>query len=186
MGALGRIRPPTPPAHTGGYAPHVDLTLIEAWNLWWSGKQLVDHSIHGAPVLWLSRAGKMLAFLAGATIVLDAIGPERLVKWGEDAKGKLHEKLTSKVIYLIAGVIAVPLIYWIHKMSIMEPRRAMVWIPAVSILVMPVVMVAMGILAGVLVGGLGKALADRRLEKIIRRIAVPLFFLGFGLDYLAS
>ena len=71
----------------GGYRTAVDLTIVEAWNLWWSGNQLTDHTLYGVSILWLSRAGKLLTFLAGVTIVLDAIGPERLRAYAVSMSG---------------------------------------------------------------------------------------------------
>ena len=42
----------------------VDLTLTDAWTLWWSGQRLTDHTLYGLSVLWLGRTGKLMAFLA--------------------------------------------------------------------------------------------------------------------------
>ncbi|PSK98969.1 hypothetical protein CLV63_104193 [Murinocardiopsis flavida] len=61
QGAGGEAAPhaPVPMAvdgHTGRsirfgpYRPGVDITLADAWDLWWSGRQLTGYSLHGAPV----------------------------------------------------------------------------------------------------------------------------------------
>lgn len=53
----------------------MNLTVGEAWNLWWSGQQLTGHALYGVPVVWLGRSGKLLSFLSGGAIVLDIVGP---------------------------------------------------------------------------------------------------------------
>ncbi|MFC4563291.1 hypothetical protein ACFO4E_15620 [Nocardiopsis mangrovi] len=78
----------------------MEITLIEAWDKRWDGKQLTNYSIHGMSVLWAARIGKLLMFLAGTTIVLDRIGPERLKTWGCTFTGTQKE----------AGYISHPLV----------------------------------------------------------------------------
>lgn len=58
------------------------ITLLEAWGQWFSGNTVPGQAeLWGVSVLWWGRIGKALAFLAGATVILDIIGPERLREW---------------------------------------------------------------------------------------------------------
>ncbi|MFJ9558331.1 hypothetical protein ACIRPH_31375 [Nocardiopsis sp. NPDC101807] len=163
----------------------MDLTITEAWALWWSGQQLTEHSIHGMSVLWAARTGKLLAFLAGTTIVLDIIGSERLVAWGNRV---------GKSGYL---VVAVVLLFPIGVLVLTETVRPGEWLlenypPWVLWLTMaafmPLIWWAMDripIFSMKLVVKFGRMLANQKFERWLRTIAVPLFFLGFALDYLA-
>jgi hypothetical protein len=64
-----------------------DISLIEAWRLWWSGDSIVNFHLFGIPILWLGRAGKFLEFIGAATVVADIIGPERLRAFGAKLRG---------------------------------------------------------------------------------------------------
>ncbi|MEK6441858.1 hypothetical protein [Pseudonocardia sp. T1-2H] len=60
------------------------ITWWDAWRLWFSGQE-VDTQLRLGPwsILWWGRVGKIASFLAGATVVLDLIGHERLRRIGE-------------------------------------------------------------------------------------------------------
>ncbi|GAA3839217.1 hypothetical protein GCM10022243_02030 [Saccharothrix violaceirubra] len=52
----------------------------EAWTRWAAGDPtLKDAVLWGVKVLWWARIGKLMAFLAGLVLVVDIIGPERIV-----------------------------------------------------------------------------------------------------------
>ncbi|MCK9870324.1 hypothetical protein UIS43_10930 [Nocardiopsis sp. LDBS0036] len=161
----------------------MDITLAEAWTLWWSGQQLTDHTIHGLSVLWLARLGKLLAFLAGTTIVLDVIGPERLIAWSQ--KASTDPKLKRGVITalfamgLALGVVA-EVLAW-QRNDFTSPDYNLRWALLVGF-----VSSLLGANAERIAGWVGHALAREGIEKWVRRVAIPLFFLGFALDYMAS
>lgn len=52
---------------------------LDAWMAWWGGKTLIGTTLWGIPILWWGRIGKLMQFLGGLTVVLDLIGPERLL-----------------------------------------------------------------------------------------------------------
>jgi len=171
------------------YAPRVDLTLTEAWTLWWSGQQLTEHSIHGMSVLWAARTGKLLAFLAGTTIVLDIVGSERIIRWGESI---VEASLIRRTLLacLPVTVLSYPLSMALGAGDAIQAAWPTIggWLMAV----------AFHAVAGAAGGALlvnyghriainfGRLLARPRFERWLRIIAVPLFFIGFALDYLAS
>ena len=169
----------------------MDITLAEAWALWWSGQQLTEHSIHGMSVLWAARTGKLMAFLAGTTIVLDIIGSKRLVAWGEQLQVSGSKWLNYAVLVgLTIALLLAPLVY-LRLNPAMETLEALgVVSGALSVFVSVLVLLIASAYASqktpaflIWFGGL---LAKPRFERWLRTIAVPLFFLGFGLDYLAS
>ncbi|WP_304454442.1 hypothetical protein [Nocardiopsis sp. YSL2] len=170
----------------------MDLTLTDAWALWWSGQQLTDHTLYGAPVLWLGRAGKMLAFLAGCTIVLDIIGSERLIAWGEQIQTSKGKWIWWTLVPL--GALLVP---WV---SVLAFRR---WDPPegtlgaanqiVGLASLPTAIASLTLGTALTVEKtpavviwFGRLLARPRFEWWLRVVAAPLFFVGFALDYLAS
>lgn len=154
--------------------------------MWLSGQQLTEHTLYGVPVLWLSRAGKLLAFLAGTTIVLDFIGSERLVKWGNKAGRSGHLAIAVIVLFPVGALVLTetlrpgewllenhpPWVLWL-TMAIFVP---IVWW---SLKRLPVFSMK-------LVVRFGRMLANPKFERWLRSFAIPLFFLGFALDYLAS
>lgn len=172
-----------PPAHPEPYAPRVDLTLIEAWALWWSGQQLTDHTLYGVSVLWLARAGKLLAFLAGTTIVLDALGSERLLEWGDRLKGMSRVPRLVTIAFVYAAVLAWIAVARPTEVGLEFPARAWSFLIFAGL---ALVAVFAQEVFWLLVRLLGWVLARPRFEKWVRIVAVPLFFLGFALDYMAS
>ncbi|MFC7327213.1 hypothetical protein [Marinactinospora rubrisoli] len=177
----------------------MDLTISEALILWWSGQQISGHSLHGVPVLWLGRAGKLAAFLAGTTIVLDLIGPQRLVEWGEAVQARARSSTSmwftwvcgggALILGVVANTAAVPIgEAFFERFAWMGQWMVVVFYG------LGIAMTAAVICAGVLaerygpraVVHFGRLLARPRFERWWRAIAVPLFFVGFALDYLAS
>ncbi|MDA2807548.1 hypothetical protein [Nocardiopsis suaedae] len=57
-----------------------DVGFWEAVGLWWNGQRLEGSTMYGLPVLWWARIGKCLQFLGGAVVVIDLIGPERMLR----------------------------------------------------------------------------------------------------------
>ena len=64
-----------------------DISLIEAWRLWWSGASVLNFSLLGIPVLWLGRGGKFIEFIGAATVVADIIGPDKLRAFATQLRG---------------------------------------------------------------------------------------------------
>lgn len=50
---------------------------------WWRGALTGDSVVWGLRLRYWGRIGKLLQFVAGATVVLKLIGPERLTAWSE-------------------------------------------------------------------------------------------------------
>jgi hypothetical protein len=165
----------------------MDLTLTDAWALWWSGQQLTDHTLHGAPVLWLGRAGKMLAFLAGCTIVLDIIGSERITSWGSALQQKkVVIGLTAVGCSLYACSEILSLLGTAPMIEEAWPWVGGFWVGVAFNLGVAAALAVVLFWVPTFITGFGRLLAWPWFEWWLRRIAVLLFFLGFALDYLAS
>ena len=178
----------------GGYRTAVDLTIVEAWNLWWSGNQLTDHTLYGVSILWLSRAGKLLTFLAGVTIVLDAIGPERLRAYADRVKhtGRHRSQMwrefpvTTRLLYV--GIIASSVLSLTSALLIVLYDGEPVWLFFAWWGIAGIVLFLFDFLS--ITGRAAQAAAwvleHDRLDRTVRAIAVPLFLTGFVLDVLAA
>ncbi|MEU5859111.1 hypothetical protein [Nocardiopsis dassonvillei] len=160
------------------------LALTDASTLWWSGQQITDYTLYGIPVLWLGRAGKLLAFLAGTTILLDVIGSARLMTWGRTLQDD-REGRTGYFIVGLLGLLMLIVAVAIVPSAVMGQLGVPALIALVALTVYPTVWLLL-VYGPNVVAGFGTLLERPRFERALRVIAVPLFLLGFALDYLAS
>jgi hypothetical protein len=164
----------------------MDLPRLDAWALWWPGRQLTDHILYGVPVLWLGRLGKLLAFLAGTTNLLDVIGPARLMTWGRALR---TEREGPYFIVGLLGVVLLGLLLLIVAVALV-PSAVAVRLGAPFLIALAVLAIYptvwLLLYEPSAVAGFGALLERSRFERAVRVIAVPLFLLGFALDYLAS
>jgi hypothetical protein len=161
----------------------MDLSLTDAWTLWWSGRQLTDHTLYGVSVLWLGRLGKFLAFLAGATLVLDLIGPERLKDWSRRTGQGPRFRKGFEIFTLSLVVVAAA----IGQITVLLSGPSGPSLPGVLTGLCALVLAwLLGRNIDRIAGWAGDALARRGVEAWVRGVALPLFLLGFALDYLAS
>ncbi|MGB3491584.1 MAG: hypothetical protein WBA57_02565 [Elainellaceae cyanobacterium] len=59
-----------------------NVSLIEAWKIWFSGDLPANTILWGISVLWWERIGKLMQVLGAATIIADIIGPEKIRSFG--------------------------------------------------------------------------------------------------------
>jgi hypothetical protein len=63
------------------------MQSVEFWHavwLWWHGNKVDEMALWGVvPMLWVGRAGKIVAFVASVVAVIDIIGPDNIEKWSE-------------------------------------------------------------------------------------------------------
>lgn len=62
------------------------MNLIEIWREWANGTSVLHMELWGVDVLWWGRIGKVLQFVGALTVILDIIGPERLLGFGESLR----------------------------------------------------------------------------------------------------
>jgi hypothetical protein len=83
----------------------IELTWMQAWELWRSGAQLSQETLWGVSILWLGRAGKIMQFAGGATVLLEIIGPANIQAFGNHllkiaSLGKVRKSLASVLGWL--------------------------------------------------------------------------------------
>ena len=59
-----------------------DITLIEAWRIWFSGDLADDILLWGISILWWERIGKLMQVVGAVTILAEIIGPQRIRELG--------------------------------------------------------------------------------------------------------
>lgn len=107
--------------------------FAEAWSLWLAGQSVADFELWGRPMLWWGRAGKLVQFAGGLTVVLDLVGADRLRKWGQGmAKGPFRrlasrsaDSVVMEVLFLAIGAF----ISWQLSGYLGAPAR---WLDAVT------------------------------------------------------
>ncbi len=62
------------------------MSLWDAWREWAAGRSTLDLEVWGLEVVWWGRLGKILQFVGALTVVLDIIGPERLIGFGQSLR----------------------------------------------------------------------------------------------------
>jgi hypothetical protein len=70
-----------------------ELDFWEAWTYWAAGVPIGQYILWGQEILWWGRAGKIAEFLAGLTVLLDIIGPERLRAFARSGTVTARERL---------------------------------------------------------------------------------------------
>lgn len=170
-----------------------DLSYFEAWQLWMSGKSTIGNDLFGISMIWWGRGGKIVAFLAGLTVVLDAVGPERIRHWSESrrefelSRSKTWRRAFYATLVFIGAweVFSLP-VYWNFPMS-REVRLTWQTISAISGLVMLLCLTAVTPRVARFSVRLFARLLERPVtERVIRWSAIVLFVIGFHFDLLAS
>jgi hypothetical protein len=82
----------------------VTIGYLEAWRLWFSGQQPPSDAVLWFMSLrWWARAGKLAAFVGGATVILDLIGPERLRQFGQ-TRQQVHLFRQNMFVVITGGL----------------------------------------------------------------------------------
>ena len=64
-----------------------EISYIDAWGLWFSGKNVADQMLLGIQILWWGRLGKIVGLLSALSIIAEIIGPQKLRKFGKSLHG---------------------------------------------------------------------------------------------------
>jgi hypothetical protein len=159
------------------------IGYFEAWRCWAGGQDIGDRELLTVPILWWGRAGKIAAFLGGATIILDLIGPERLKTWGKQKERLSYSGGQTLLLLMIAVAVLVG-----NPSVGIEKLPLLVRVPLSIAL-------AVGMFGFVrLVAKIGSWLGTRFSLMLdqekpahgLRVFAVYLIFVGFHFDLLAS
>ncbi|WP_327582459.1 hypothetical protein OHA25_41940 [Nonomuraea sp. NBC_00507] len=152
-----------------------DISYFEAWGQWLQGRSTLGYDMLGMPVIWWGRFGKILSFLAGAAVLIDLVGPEKLFRYGDRlVRSMAQGPLRPFIAGLFAGVIAGVLVdVATGPMGTDSPLRF--WLAT-----------AAGGAAGAATVMIGFALQHPEFSPVARWISLGLFLLGFHFDLLAS
>lgn len=161
-------------------APVIDrIGYLEAWRLWIGGQQPPsDAVLWGVMSLrWWARTGKIAAFVGGATVILDLVGPERLRQFGRTTS---RTRLPWWTAFPVMAVILAPLGYSIGYAGW---GLEILWIlvPVGGILGLTIFWGTMNV--PLVVGNI----FDKPSPALVLRYAgVVLLFVGFHFDLLSS
>ncbi len=193
--ARAHVRTPGDRVHPGrGHRPGsilawVTIGYLEAWGLWFSGEQPPSDAVMGfMTVRWWGRVGKIAAFIGGATVILDLIGPDRLreisarsTKWSRRAVSSPLQKFAPLFVLLTltastftASVLTFP--------GIQDVARV-----AALLAVLLTLLIVSAMMTRVLILQLlADAFANERSERVVRWAAIAVLTVGFHFDLLAS
>lgn len=156
--------------------------LSEVVSQWLSGREVDDDLVVlGLRMIWWGRIGKLLAFLGGGTIILDIIGPERVMEW-ERARRMVAPRLTRALHSL-----AVSIVFLI--VSLLAPSL-IIGNELTSLQVVPVAVVAvitfLSFAGRALARGVARLLRAGTGAKVLRICAAAVLSVGFLLDFATS
>lgn len=148
----------------------MDFTLHEALNFWWSGGSLSDSFIHGIRTLWIGRVGKLLQYIGALTILIDIIGPQKLVAIGISLRRIKLDSLARREICASVKYVADTLQVLFHPKNQIEPARKSARTSKYFIYDI-IAATSLGIFSAV-------ALSNNALEGVLLALALTLFFFG--------
>ncbi|WNV90302.1 hypothetical protein [Umezawaea sp. Da 62-37] len=120
--------------------------LWDLWHHWLSGKKVDEGHLWGLSILAWGRIGKGLQFLAGLTVILDLIGPERLrlfgrkyitVNWIENLWSLDNKNSAAPLVIVLLGNLSI-LIFVIRPAVESNPKPmfiagAILWLISLAI-----------------------------------------------------
>lgn len=171
-----------------------DISYFDAWRMWADGRSTLGNDLLGMPMIWWGRIGKIAAFFAGTTIVLDILGPDRL-----QAASAWTERATDSTLVLLGFGVAFALpavgaIYWVMQHY---PVWDEGYAPALELIANVFSVLGIGLAGGVvgmmlltfLLTGIFRLFASgvgHPRAVPLRVAAAALFLVGFHFDLLAS
>lgn len=161
----------------------VSIGLGQALDIWFSGRKLDEYAVYGLPAIWWNRAAKFLAFLAGSTIILDAIGPKRFVEFSRTMK-ETAGRLTK--ITRLARTLAITLASLTACTSVVLVANGNFDSANFFMLVVMICCFFGLAFARQLYELQAKLIALMGRTKIVRRIVIGLFLSSFAIDMLTS
>lgn len=167
---------------------------LEAWARWFDGDAtLRDAELWGLPMLWWGRIGKFAAFLAGMTLIMDIVGPERLRQFSGrylERHRSRHGSAGSAIVAAAAGVLLVWAIFFPGKLAILGVEIMVYSSGFTTVTAGIALVISLALLAPVLLQGIRRFLIyvfERdTMAQTVRILSVFLFIAGFHFDMLAS
>lgn len=149
--------------------------------MWQAGKPVAGYDLWGLQLLWWGRIGKVISFVSGATIILDAIGAERLQQFGKWTADQ--ERVRQRLMFVGVPIVMVMQIQVLAGAGV--DFLSSVWLYVLGALITGLIGVAIPALLVGIVRGLGRLFASRW-EPVVYGLAAILLAVGFHFDILAS
>lgn len=177
------------------------ITLLEAWSHWLNGEHVDSFALWGLRIIWWGRLGKMAEFLAGATIVVEIIGPARLRAFGKSLRRESKKKPFGRLFNLpmfqtllilccfaALGYLTIRLLERFYHTSSIPHFLAIIPFVIALLFVMGLfkALAALTALADTSLKVVADALEHPALNKAIKFSALLLLLLGFHFDLLSS
>ena len=168
---------------------------LEAWARWFGGDAtLRDARLWGLPVLWWGRLGKSAAFLAGMTLILDIIGPERLRQFSARYVNKFRLRpgfeWSALLLAAAAGAFIVWATYFPGKIEVLGLEITVFSIGFNTETAGIALAFSLALLAPAVLQGFHQLLLyvfkHDALAQTVRTASLFLFVAGFHFDMLAS
>jgi hypothetical protein len=165
------------------------ISYVDAWAAWLGGGQPPGDATMGfMTIRWWGRAGKIAAFVGGATVVLDLIGPDRLREISARSEKRSRRAVSSPVrkfaplfvlLVLTASGFTAAVLTFPNSREVATVFALLAVL--VTLLVVSVMMTRVLVLQL-----LADAFANERSELVVHWAAVALLAVGFHFDLLAS
>ncbi|NJP35847.1 hypothetical protein [Micromonospora thermarum] len=166
----------------------VSTDYADAWAAWFAGSA-TGRTLWSLPVPWWGRVGKVLQFVAGLAVILDLIGPSRLLAVGAYARRQVHHaarrratwsadlRLQERFLLLLAAGAPVVVIGFTVTLHLAPPPENL----------FTILLVSFGFPAAMVGAMLAVATAyDRMLAWVLRLLLLPVYgaarLLAFLLD----
>lgn len=167
---------------------------LDAWARWAAGDPMLRNAdLCGLPVLWWGRIGKVSAFLAGMTLILDIIGPERLRQFSERYLERRRPRRgfgRPAAVAAVAGVILAWAIIRPGKVAILGTELTIYSYGFTTVTAGIALIISLALLTPTLLHGVRRALVyvfERdALARTVQTVSLLLFIAGFHFDMLAS
>lgn len=160
-----------------------NLGLLDAWNLWLDGQSTIGHTLYGIPIIWVGRAGKVLAFISAFTILIDILGPERINDYGRWLQVEKFpvDTTTAQVLIWVAVVVNIALSFLVLRIMHLSEFTGLA-------AVLVTLFAVGGPIASLFLGPrvLGWLLSKPGFATAVRTLSLVGLIIGFHFDLLAS
>lgn len=155
------------------------VDYFDAWTRWAAGDPtLRDAHLWGLKIYWWARLGKVLAFLAGMALLVDIIGPSKVVAWFQ----KIARRLWLP-IFIVILLILIPLATMVRLYNLdADPFSTGVIVFLALVFMLP----PAAMLANVVKDSADWLAESQRFVAFLRLVSFLLFAIGFHFDMLGS
>lgn len=163
------------------------ISLFEAWWRWSEGDPtLRDANLWGLRVLWWGRLGKLAAFVAGLVLIIDIIGPDRIITTLRRRSLERKGRVTGSQVVVLLGLIFVPATVAGNLGGYVVTESERNWRIAVFFGGTVVMLFLFWMIHRNAATWFARLYEHDRLIRIIRFLSLLAFAVGFHFDMLAS